>query len=127
MSYLLDTNIIITWLENELREYPSVRKVIRNPENTVFLSSVVIWEIAIKRKLGKLTLPSNYYDILHDEHFTPLHITHSHARLVESLPLHHADPFDRLLIAQAQSEHLTIITMDKRFTQYNVMIFPSTS
>ncbi len=89
--------------------------------NVVFVSAATAWEIAIKRALGKLTTPEDAYMAeLHAHRFTPLNITTEHALAVEKLPPHHIDPFDRMLVAQAQEEQLTLVTRDKRLGLYSV-------
>ncbi len=88
----------------------------------MFVSAVTAWEIAIKKAIGKLKAPGNYEEGLKRYRFTPLDITTPHALAVEHLPTHHNDPFDRLLIAQAQLEKLTLVTGDQRFKAYDVPI-----
>lgn len=88
----------------------------------MFVSAVTAWEIAIKRSLGKLRAPENYLDALKRYRFTPLDISTEHALAVEHLPHHHHDPFDRLLIAQATHERLTLVTRDRRFDLYDVRL-----
>lgn len=126
MSLLLDTH---TWLWFFLQPDRLGAKsllAIKDAHIKVFLSAASAWEIAIKTRLGKLHLP----DDADPERYVPtalasrsmlaLPITNEHALRTCALPLHHTDPFDRLLIAQAQIESLTIVTADKRFEQYDV-------
>jgi len=95
-------------------------------ETEVVLSAASVWEIAIKSALGKLrvsTIDNNsLFDIIEHQSVTRLPILHSHARHVASLPPHHGDPFDRLLIAQAQMENLPIMTADDQFLRYDVEV-----
>ncbi len=86
----------------------------------VFVSSASIWEIGIKMKLGKLDVPDNLQQELRLHRFTPLSITHDHAELAAQLPAIHKDPFDRMLVAQAISEKLTLVTRDDQICQYCV-------
>ena len=100
------------------------REVLQDPENQLFLSAASSWEIAIKYALGKLPLPlepmAYVLSRMETSGTSPLPVQHSHALHVGSLPLHHADPFDRLLIAQAQMENLQILTADRQFEAYEV-------
>lgn len=123
MMYLLDTHIILYWLSDLKKLTPRVRKLLENPESSIAISSVVIWEISIKKALGKLEIADNYFEQIQKYGFLPLPINHEHARRVAELPLHHADPFDRLLIAQALVEKATIVTQDQIFAKYPIKIF----
>jgi PIN domain nuclease of toxin-antitoxin system len=100
------------------------RALLQDPGNQIFLSAASSWEIAIKYALGKLPLPLTPVEYVVSRMETsgtsPLPIQHSHALHAGSLPLHHADPFDRLLIAQAQLEELEILTVDRQFEAYQV-------
>jgi PIN domain nuclease of toxin-antitoxin system len=94
------------------------RDAIADPANDVLVSAVVAWEIAIKRGLGKLTAPPDFDAAIQSCGFIPLPITIAHALATESLPPYHRDPFDRMLVAQAQIENCTIITRDQVLAQY---------
>ena len=83
-----------------------------------------MWEIAIKRSLGKLDIPNTYRDDIADQGFRELPITWDHARKTELLPSIHRDPFDRMLVAQALSEDLTLVTTDDNIRKYDVALFP---
>jgi PIN domain nuclease of toxin-antitoxin system len=100
------------------------RTLLQDPENQLFLSAASSWEIAIKYALGKLPLPLPPVEYVLSRMETsgtsPLPVQHSHALYAGSLPRHHADPFDRLLIAQAQLENLGILTADRQFEGYEV-------
>jgi PIN domain nuclease of toxin-antitoxin system len=100
------------------------RTLLQDPENQLFLSAASSWEIAIKYALGKLPLPAPPLEYVLSRMETSgtssLPVQHSHALHVGSLPHHHADPFDRLLIAQAQLENLSILTADRQFQAYQV-------
>lgn len=123
MNLLLDTHTLIWVLANEPTLSSAAQKAIEDPDSRVFVSAVTAWEIAIKRSLGKLRAPENYLDALKRYRFTPLDISTEHALAVEHLPHHHHDPFDRLLIAQAMYERLTLVTRDRRFDMYDVRLF----
>lgn len=120
MNLLLDTHTLIWVFDSNPTLSEEARAAIANGKNEVFVSAVTAWEIAIKRSIGKLELQGNYQDGLKRYRFTPLSISTDHALAVEMLPQHHADPFDRLLIAQAQLENLTLVTRDGRFAPYDV-------
>ena len=103
---------------------PQTRALLEDPENELFLSAASSWEIAIKYALGKLPLPLPPLEYvlgrMETSGTSPLPVQHSHALHAGSLPRHHADPFDRLLIAQAQLENLRILTADPQFEAYEV-------
>lgn len=123
MNLLLDTHIFLWAIDNNPSLSPEARAAITNGNNMVFVSAATAWEISIKKALGKLAIPGgSYVDELKVHRFTPLDITTEHALAVENLPQHHKDPFDRLLIAQAQLESLTLVTRDPRIKQYAVQI-----
>lgn len=122
MRLLLDTHTALWVLaQDEQLSQPAV-DAIGEPSSHVLLSAVVVWEIAIKRALGKLDVPPRYLEQLLDYAFVPLPITLAHAAAVESLPRHHGDPFDRLLIAQARAEGATVVTDDPRIRLYDVSV-----
>lgn len=121
MNLLLDTHTLIWVFDANPKLSQAAREAISEGENEVFVSAVTAWEIAIKRGLGKLELRGDYRRGLERYRFTPLTISTEHALAVEALPQHHADPFDRLLIVQAQLENLTLVTRDGRFDDYDVM------
>jgi PIN domain nuclease of toxin-antitoxin system len=124
MKLLLDTNVFI-WLNDtphRLRE--KVMTVVANPDNDLFLSLTSIWEMQIKIQLGKLQLNDALPDILRtqqvDNNLQILTINLNHIWSLENLPYHHRDPFDRLLIAQAQTEGMTLVSADGIFDLYDV-------
>lgn len=123
MKLLLDTHAFLWAISNDPKLSESTRAVIVDGRNFVYVSAVTAWEIAIKRTRGKLQMPPiDYYEQLHLHRFTPLSITTEHALAVETLPAHHGDPFDRMLIAQAREEGLTLVTHDGRMNLYDVKI-----
>ncbi|MCC5618784.1 type II toxin-antitoxin system VapC family toxin [Nostoc sp. CHAB 5836] len=123
MSFLLDTHILLWFLENDSKLSDRVREVITNPENLIFVSAISAWEISIKQSLGKLIAPGNLEEALRFSQFEVLCMTLAYGIKVADLPLHHKDPFDRMLIAQALVEGLTIITVDQKFKSYDVPLF----
>lgn len=98
------------------------RAAIADPTNDVFVSAATAWEISIKRALGKLRAPDDLTAQLETNAFKPLPISVDHAIAAGSLPRHHDDPFDRMLIAQALLEQLTVVTRDPRFAPYDVRL-----
>jgi PIN domain nuclease of toxin-antitoxin system len=126
VSYLLDTGIWLWSLWEPERISRKAREVMSDLSHEVFLSAVTSWEIAIKSAAGKLNLPeppTSYVPRrMADQGLRPLAVSHAHALAVYSLPLHHRDPFDRLLIAQADLEGMTLISADRIFEQYAVAL-----
>lgn len=122
MKLLLDTHAAIYFVEDDPRLGAEAAAAIESPGNQVLLSAVVVWEIAIKRALGKLPVDQRYLDLLLDAGVEPLSISIQHARAVEQLPPHHRDPFDRLLVAQARAESATLVTGDDRIRSYDVPV-----
>ena len=120
MKLLLDTHALIWWLSNDSTLSVEARDAISDPDNIVFVSAASAWEIAIKKSLGKLQAPDDLKVQIEAKKFTQLAINIDHALTAEKLPLYHQDPFDRILIAQAISENLIIVTRDKKFEAYKV-------
>lgn len=120
MNILLDTHVLIWVLENNpTLSYKAVENII-NGDNVVFASAASVWEIAIKKSMGKLETPNNLLEEITIHRFTPLPINLHHAELAGKLPKIHNDPFDRMLVAQAVYENLTLITRDELIFQYDV-------
>jgi PIN domain nuclease of toxin-antitoxin system len=119
--YLADTYILLWALGDDDRLAERHRAILLSAAE-VFFSAASVWEIAIKKSLGKLTAPSDLASVLPRAGFRALDITAIHAEAVGSLPPHHADPFDRLLIAQARIEKMTLLTVDGQFSRYDVDI-----
>ncbi|MCG8584949.1 MAG: type II toxin-antitoxin system VapC family toxin [Pirellulales bacterium] len=120
MKLLLDTHVVLWWLDDPHQLSETARTAIEEPENTVFVSAVVAWEIAIKRGLGKLTAPPNLAVAIAAAGFASLPITVAHALGIETLPTPHRDPFDRLLVAQALLEDCTLVSRDPHQQKYPV-------
>lgn len=118
MRLLLNTHLILWWLGESDSLSDRARTLISAPENAVFVSAVSIWEIWMKESLGKLRLPEDFDAKLAAESFESLPLTASQARRVATLPWLHRDPFDRMLIAQAQAEELTLLTADASVAAY---------
>jgi len=120
MRLLLDTHVLLWWLEDNEALSPDVRSAIADPENLVHVSSATVWEMAIKSALGKLELPADWVEVLEGEPFRQLPITWEHARKIEELPAVHRDPFDRMLIAQSIVENLVLVTHDHLLSRYGI-------
>jgi len=120
MRLLLDTHVVLWWLDDPNKIADDARNAIAEPANCVFVSPVVAWEIAIKRGNGKLSAPADIQTAIVDAGFTELDIRFGHAWAVESLPDYHRDPFDRMLIAQAIHEGCTLVTRDAEIQRYSV-------
>lgn len=126
MRVLLDTHSWLWMVGDSGRLAPSSRELLRDPANALFLSAASAWEIAIKVATGKLRLPQPPAALITqwmaEVRMGALPILHAHALRAGELPLHHRDPFDRLLIAQAQIEGLTVLTADREFAKYDVPV-----
>ena len=122
MNVLLDTHIVLWWLNDDSKLIDTHKEIITNTDNLCYVSAVTIWEISIKSKLGKLKISNNYIDELKKEGFLELQISWIHSNQVTKLPPIHTDPFDRLLIAQTQIEKLILLTVDDYIKKYEVKI-----
>lgn len=120
---LLDTHVLLWWLSDDLQLGERSRKMIRDPRNQIFVSAASTWEISIKSALGKLDVPADMDSVVEDEGFSKLPISLYHGQLAGQLPSIHRDPFDRMLIAQAQSEGLILMTADETIPQYKLRVF----
>lgn len=123
-SLLLDTHVFLWAAAAPERLCAEIRTLVEDPRNDVAISAAVAWEIAIKHALGKLTLPlapAVYVPArIATLGFRELPITHAHALAVCTLPNHHNDPFDRIMIAQAQVEGVSLVTVDENVLKYPV-------
>jgi len=126
MKLLLDTHVWLWTLVSPERVPAGILARLREPGNQLFLSAASSWEIAIKYRLGKLPLPEPPVRFvparLSRDGVIPLPIEHLHALAVTDLPLHHSDPFDRLLIVQARLERMILATVDEQFASYDVAL-----
>ncbi len=125
MRLLLDTHAILWWLASDRRLNADTREVIEQPETDPVVSAAVIWEIETKRAAGRLKAPSGVLETVESMGIKLLPITAAHAVAAARLPSHHFDPFDRMLVAQAQLEGLTLVTRDERLGAYDVPILPA--
>lgn len=122
MKLLLDTHAALWWLSDDERIGADVARAITADANQVLISAVVVWEVAIKRSLGKLDAPPDLAPTLLQAGAQPLPVTLDHAAAVGELPWHHRDPFDRLLVAQALTEDAAIVSRDEPLSAYGVTI-----
>ncbi len=122
MRILLDTHVLLWWLEDSPSLSAQARELIADQENAVFVSAVSLWEVWLKQSLGKLRLPADFSERLAAESFESLPLAASHPRQVSLLPWHHRDPFDRMLVAQAQVEKLVLLTGDEALTAYGTAV-----
>lgn len=120
MRLLLDSHAYIWSITRPSELSVAARQAIDDAENQRFVSVACLWEMAIKSAAGKLDLPDNYMDGVDHIAATLLQIDVPHLKRLQSLPLHHRDPFDRMMIAQALEENLTIVTRDRAFRAYGV-------
>jgi PIN domain nuclease of toxin-antitoxin system len=118
MSHSLDTHTFLWWLDDPQLLSEAAREAIGDGRNAIYVSAVVVWEIVIKRALGKLDAPDDIEAAMSANRFLPMPVTIPHALAVRSLPDLHRDPFDRLLIAQARHEGLTLVTRDPQIIRY---------
>jgi len=122
---LLDTHALLWWLADDPALGAAARSEIMNPRNDVYVSAVTTWEISIKKALGKLKAPGDVSGVIEKEHFRSLPILLRHGEIAGLLPPLHRDPFDRMLVAQAQAEGLVIVTRDTNIPRYNVQVLPA--
>jgi PIN domain nuclease of toxin-antitoxin system len=124
VTLLLDTRILLWWLSDDPLLPTAARQAIASPDNEVLVSAATAWEIAIKRAAGRLDAPDDLLEVVEANDFETLPITAAHAIAAGALPLHHSDPFDRMLIAQARADGLTLVSVDKAFALYHVQLLP---
>ena len=122
MELLLDTHAFLWWLKDDRQLGSESRAAIASRHNVVFVSAASAWEIAVKRASGKLDAPGDIAGWITSNDFERLSVDVEHAIRAGELPLHHTDPFDRILVAQAQHEQLTLVTGDAELGSYGVAI-----
>jgi PIN domain nuclease of toxin-antitoxin system len=119
---LVDTHAALWLLGEDKRLSPHADELLTDATNEVLLSAAVVWEVAIKQSLGKLNVPDGFARQLLDGGAVPLSVSIDHAQAVRSLPWHHRDPFDRLLVAQAGIEDAVLVSNDEGLRPYGVRI-----
>jgi len=122
MRVLLDTHVLLWWLEDDPKLGQAGREAIADRRHQVHFSAASIWEAGIKEAKGLLRLSEDFDSKLAGEPLLPLAVTHHHARKGAALPLLHKDPFDRLLVAQCLLEGMTLVTQDKMLTGYGIPV-----
>ena len=120
MKYLLDTHIFLWWMNNDKKLKNYLEEIISDPNNSIYVSIVSAWEISIKVRAKKLPLKTSFKKVFEKFQFNLLGIDLKHVLAIHKLPLHHKDPFDRMLVAQAIVEGLTVITIDPKIKKYRV-------
>jgi PIN domain nuclease of toxin-antitoxin system len=123
MSLLLDTHVVLWWLVDDPTLADEVKDRLDH-EPDVYVSAATLWEVAIKQAIGKLTEPPDLPERIRDSGFRALPITFDHAIAAGRLPLRHQDPFDRMLVAQAACEDLTLVTRDTDIHKYDIALLP---
>ena len=120
MRLLLDTHVLLWWREDSPNLSVRARAEITDPINEILVSTATLWEIVIKRGLGRLTFPDDLEGVLREESFSLIPIGFQHLRRLELLPKLHRDPFDRMLIAQALTEGAPLVTNDHALLAYGI-------
>lgn len=131
MKILLDTHVFLWFIAGDSRLGVHARQLIEEPGNERYLSMASVWEITIKSSLGRLTVPTPPSTLIREHVWANaidlLAITPEHCDILHTLPYHHKDPFDRLLIAQAMQEGMLLVTKDQAFAAYNIQVTWSSS
>jgi PIN domain nuclease of toxin-antitoxin system len=126
MKLLLDSHAFLWWLADDPKLSTGARQAVADPASTIHVSAATVWELSIKASLGKLDLDgADLLREIEENDFIELPMTARHALAAATLPRHHEDPFDRMLIAQGQIEGLTIVTRDSAFRAYGVALLPA--
>lgn len=126
MKLLLDSHAFLWWLAEDPKLKAEARQAVADPVSVVHVSAATVWELSIKAALGKLDLDgADLAEEIEANDFVELPITARHSLAAAALPRHHEDPFDRMLIAQAQIEGLTLVTRDSAFRAYGVSVLPT--
>ena len=125
MILILDARVLLWWWADDRRLGQPARRLIADPANSVVVSAGTVWEIAVKRAAGRLSAPANILETLEREQFDVISLTGDDAVSAAELPLHHRDPFDRLLVAQALRLDALIITSDRALSAYKANVLPA--
>ena len=125
MTLLLDTHVLLWWLADDRTLKAPARRLIADSSNKVVISAATVWEIAIKRELGKLTAPADLLEQLDSNRFSVLALSGPDLWLAGHLPSRHTDPFDRAILAQAIRSGFRILTRDTRFAEYGADTVPA--
>jgi len=125
MEYLLDTHAFLWFIDGSIELSPQAKKIIQNTDNNIYLSIGSLWEIAIKIKIGKLSIDMSFNELKKESDKNDIRllpVQYEDILVLTSLELYHKDPFDRIIIAQAIQHNLTIITKDSNFSDYPVKV-----
>lgn len=122
MRLLLDTHVLLWAVLDDPRLPARLCAALADPAAEVAVSAATVWEVAIKTALGKLEVPEALWATVRAAGVRPLAVTWAHAEAVASLPPHHGDPFDRLLVAQARAEGMTLVSLDRQIARYDVAL-----
>ena len=125
MILLLDANALVGWLANDPALTRAARAAIADPANQVLVSAATVWELAFKQARGKITLVADLAAAVDEAGFSGLPVTLSDGQEAASLPPHHRDPFDRMVIAQAIRVDALVVTRDRAFAAYDVRVLPA--
>jgi PIN domain nuclease of toxin-antitoxin system len=118
MRLLLGTHSFLYWVEDSPRLPKRFRAAIAEPTNDVFVTAVTVWEVAIKRRTGRIVFPRGIVEEIASQGFQPLPIAIRHAEAVEHLPIIHRDPFDRMLVTQTMAEGMVLLTVNAQMIKY---------
>jgi PIN domain nuclease of toxin-antitoxin system len=119
---IVDTHAALWFLDGDSRLSSTARDLIEDDRVERRLSAVSVWEVAVKNSLGKLRASSNFHQLLYEQGLSALPVTDAHALRIAGLPFHHRDPFDRMLVAQAQAENMSIVSKDEILRAYDVTV-----
>ena len=122
MKYLLDTHSLLWTIFEPDKLSAEAQEIILDRNNIICISIISLWEISIKQNIGRLNIPDKFYEVVRQGGFEILSLTISQIEQYKTLPLYHRDPFDRMLIVQAQQHKLIFITRDSEINKYDVKI-----
>jgi len=123
VKVLLDTHVFLWALTKSEKLTKKAANLITNPENQVLISAATLWEVAIKKSIGRIEfVPEQLIDYIHKSGYEQLPVTFDHCTVLADLPLHHRDPFDRMLVAQSIFEPAVLVTHDQTLSQYNCTV-----
>ncbi|MHA6616564.1 type II toxin-antitoxin system VapC family toxin [Pseudonocardia sp. DLS-67] len=125
MRLLVDSHVLLWWLQADPRLAAAAAEAMEDGDNALYLSAASVWELSIKQSIGKLRVDVDLRSHAMEQGFTELPVTGAHATAARDLPFHHKDPFDRMLVAQAAVEGLTLVTADDALVAYGVPVLPA--
>lgn len=125
MRLLVDSHVLLWWLQADPRLASTAAEAMADGDNALHLSAASLWELSIKQSIGKLRVDVDLRSHATEQGFTELPVTGAHAAAIRDLPFHHKDPFDRMLVAQAAVEGLTLVTADDALAAYGVPVLPA--